>query len=355
MGILFVGVSGQVGPDIERTVAADAAAAQALQPRTFTLKADNRPLADVLKQLTQQTGMAVVDRRHRQDQRPLAWDFKHVLFWQAVDQIAAATQAGISLCQPEGGIALVDEPYRKLPVSYGGIFRTNFRRISLTHDLEAGSHSCNILLEVAWEPRFQPFYLDPKTIIVLYGPNKTGAVRQVQQKDKGQIPVTGRSTTEIDVQVPAPERSVTTIKALEGSFSVLVPTKMLRFTFDNLKAVPAAKTQEGVSATLREFLPEEDHWTAKMVLQYPKGGPRFESYQSWLGNNKIALEKIGGKERWPPSGERILKMTSSQAIIEYYFENSSGKDSAQWKLVYDTPGPIVEVTTAFSFKDLLLP
>jgi hypothetical protein len=130
---------------------------------------------------------------------------------------------------------------------------------------------------------------------------------------------------------------------------------MLRFTFENLKAALVTKNEEGVSASLREFIPDEDHWTIKVALQYPKDGPRFESYQSWLGNNKIALEKIGGKERWAPSGDRILKLTSSQAVVEYYFENSSGKKAAEWRLVYDTPGPIVEVTTPFSFKDLQLP
>jgi len=249
----------------------------------------------------------------------------------------------------------VDGPYRPLPVSYSGVFRTTVKRMAVSRDLETGSHSCTVQLEVAWEPRFQPFYLDPKIITVHYGPDRTGAEKQVQQQDKGQIPVTGRSTAEIDVHVPAPDRSVATIKALKGSFSVIVPTKMLRFTFANLKAAPAVKTEEAITASLREFVAEDDHWTAKVALQYPKGGPHFESYQSWLGNNKIALEKIGGKERWAPSGERILKMTSNQAIIEYYFENSSGKNAAQWRLVYDTPAPIVEVTASFRFLDLPLP
>jgi hypothetical protein len=323
--------------------------------RPLTLKAENLPLADVLKTLKEQTGIAVLDRRRDKEDRRVTLNLSGVPFWQGVDQIAAATRSGLSLYQPEGSIALVDGPYRQPPVSYSGVFRTAVKQISLSRDLEEDSHFCHLQLEVAWEPAFQPFYLDPKTITVVYGPDKTGAQRSFKQPGKGQIPVTGRMVTDLEVHVPAPDRSATSVKSLEGSFSVIGPAKMLTFTFDNLKAAPEEKVQEGISASLSEFVLEEDHWTAKIALKYPKGGPHFESYQSWLGNNKIALHKKGTTQRWRPSGERILKLSSNQAIIEYYFENSSGREPAEWRLDYDTPGPIVEVTAPFRFKDLPLP
>ncbi len=235
------------------------------------------------------------------------------------------------------------------------VFRTAVKRIRLTRDLDTATHFCNIQLEITWPPEYKPFYLQAGTIKARFGPDKSGKEVQVEQKGSGAIPVTGKMSTEIDVQVPAPARSVTTLKSLDGDFSVIVPRKMLRFTFDQLKGASTRKEQEGIKATLREFVANEDHWTAKIALQYPKGGPTFESFQSWLGNNNAVLEKIGGKERWTPGGERILSMTSSEAAIEYYFENTSGKNLAQWRLVYDTPGPIVEVTTSFHFKDLQLP
>src|SRR5262249_6949886 len=156
-------------------------------------------------------------------------------------------------------------------------------------DLEADTHVCNVQLEEAWEPHFQPFYLDPQAVTVVYGPDKAGVQRKERQPGKGQIPVTGRMVTEIDVQVPAPDRSVAGIKAMDGTFAVVGPTKMLTFTFDKLKAAPVEKAQEGVNASLSDFQ-AEDHWTAQVSLKYPKGGPQFESYQSWLGNNKAYLE-----------------------------------------------------------------
>jgi hypothetical protein len=233
-------------------------------------------------------------------------------------------------------------------------FRTTTKQIALTRVLETGAHFCKVQLEVTWDRRVQPFLFDPRKITVRYGPDQASREHEYQQGDKGPITVTGRNSAEIEVQVPAPDRSVSHIKSVEGSFSVILPTKMLQFTFDRLKA-PVSQEQEGITARLHEFTVDEDHWTVMMKLQYPKGGPQFESYQSWLGNNKIVLEKIQGKERWMPSGERTHKLTSDQAVVEYYFEKTSGKNSADWKAVYDTPGRIVEVTVPFQFKDLRLP
>jgi hypothetical protein len=259
---------------------------------------------------------------------------------------------GLSVC-------LTDDTARSQqsakPANLGSVFRAQVREISLTRDLGTGAHFCKVQLEVTWKPQYKPLFLSAGTIKVRFGPDKTTVERQVEQKDSGSIPVAGKANAEIDVQVPAPDRSAATIKQLEGSFAVIVPRKMLQFTFDQLKAVPATKQEDGIEASLRGFVADEDHWTARIALQYPKGGPTFESYQDWLVNNKAVLEKIGGKERWKPSGERTLKRTSRQAVIEYYFENSSGKKPAQWRLVYDTPGPIVEVTVPFRFNNLLLP
>jgi hypothetical protein len=358
MSLLLTGVVAWVRPVDEQLFSADAAIGsppKELGPRTFTLRADNLALADVLKELTKQTGITVADRRQAKDDRRLNRAFTNVPFWEAVDQIAAATGSSISLYQEDRAIALVDGPYVKLPISYSGLFRTVVKRITLVRDLEINAHVCHVKLEVAWEPRFQPFLLESKDVIVRYGQDKTGALREFKQAGKGKDSVTGRTVAEIDVQVPAADRSVANIKTLEGSFAVVGPTKMLTFTFDNLKAVPTEKVQDGISATLAEFTPDEDHWTVKVALKYPSGGPRFESYQasSWLGNNKIYLEN--GKQRWLPSGENSSKVTSNEAVIEYFFDNPGGRKAADWRLVCVTAGRIVELNVPFRFKELLLP
>ena len=97
----------------------------------FELKAEDLPLSEVLKKLSMQTGIAVADHRRTQTNQRVTFNFNGVPFWQALDQIAGATNMGLSLYQADGGVALVDGPYRRLPVSYSGLFRMALKRVTL--------------------------------------------------------------------------------------------------------------------------------------------------------------------------------------------------------------------------------
>jgi hypothetical protein len=88
----------------------------------------------------------------------------------------------------------------------------------------------------------------------------------------------------------------------------------------------------------------------------------LESYQSWLGNNRITLEKGSGAERkvWlpVPGGDLIEKETVDQARILYSFRISPTDrpgSPADWTLHYRTPGKIVAIDVPYTFKDLPLP
>jgi hypothetical protein len=123
--------------------------------------------------------------------------------------------------------------------------------------------------------------------------------------------------------------------------------------------------EKGITVTLRRFTAvDTDRWEVEIGLDYPADGPRFESFQSWLVNNRIYLEKGVGANRQRfqprPADERIVSLTSSRAIVQYYFVESAGKTPRlgkprDWTLVYETPGRIVEVPATFDLHDLRLP
>jgi hypothetical protein len=86
----------------------------------------------------------------------------------------------------------------------------------------------------------------------------------------------------------------------------------------------------------------------------------FESYQSWLGNNRVHLEKdVAGKVLvWSPKPEDevINELNSRRAHVRYGFANAQNRGSAAaWTLVLRTPGPIVEFALPFRFRDVPLP
>jgi hypothetical protein len=188
----------------------------------------------------------------------------------------------------------------------------------------------------------------------------------------GRAAVGRRNAMELEIRVPAPRRSVQQFGLLKGTINVVGPTKMLTFRFDKLskiekRAEVRKAEQEGVNVLIRKFLMEgpkgDALWTAELQLDYPPDGPKFESFQSWIVNNEIYLEKgkEGSGERFPSNGGyNTDDIRDNTAIVQYRFTDEPDKklvlgEPAEYRLVYKTPGKIVEVPVTFEFKGLALP
>ncbi len=343
-----------------------------LEAKTITLQEKEISLSKALAELAKQTGNEVEDRRRRKDDSKIKLELKKVTFWQALDTIAKEADARVSLYERDGKIALVDGPHKLMPVSYSGLFRVAVKRIDTTLLLEPDAHFCVIYLEVAWEPRFQPLLMETKPDALVAQDDK-GRALEVPEGGQGRGTVRGRFATEIPVRLTAPHRSATALGLLKGKLRIVGPTKMLTFTFDKLAEIkePAQvrkQTQEGVTVSLRELRnegkeDEEQVWTVGLLLEYPAGGPQFESFQSYLVNNEIYLEKEknGVKQRFPHNlGLDTDRQAENKADLHYHFadkpeENLLLGKFGDWKIVYRTPGKIAEVPIPFEFKDLPLP
>src|SRR5262249_34540979 len=193
-------------------------------------------------------------------------------------------------------VALVDGPHLALPVSHSGVFRTTVKRLLAIRDLEADVHFWTIQMEVAWEPRFQPLFVEtqPEGLVVQDG---KGVALKNLPGGSGRAAVTRPLAVETQVRVEAPRRPADKIGLLKGNLALIGPSKMLTFTFDDLAKIERGKTdqarkqtQEGVAVNLRELNPATDLWTIGFLLEYPSDGPDFESFESWLANNELFLE-----------------------------------------------------------------
>jgi hypothetical protein len=343
-----------------------------LAPKTITLQDASITVAKALKELASQTGNPVADRRREKDEiKSLKLDLNKATFWQALDTIAKAADARVSLYERDGKIALVDGPYQVMPVSYSGLFRVAVKGLHLRHLLDSDTHDCIINLEIAWEPRFQPLFMETRPDALIVQDDKGRAI-EIPEDGKGLAAIGQPMVKAFDVRIPAPQRSAKQLGLFKGNLLVMGPSKMLTFTFDKLskieKAADARKeTREGVTVNLRELRSEggggDEVWTVGLLLEYPPEGPKFESFQSWIVNNKIYLEKAqaGIKQQFPPNlGYETDDQSDTKAIIRYRFGDEPEKKLtlgkfSDWKLVYQTPGRIVEVPIVFEFKELPLP
>jgi hypothetical protein len=344
-----------------------------LAPKLFTLQGKDLEMAKVLVALGKQTGNAVEDRRASKEGTKLKIDLKNVTFWQALDAIAKEADAKVSLYERDGKLALVDGPYLAMPVSYAGLFRVAIKRLDISHILEMDAHTCVITLEVAWEPRFQPLLMETQPDSMEIRDDK-GRTIDVPEGGKGKGAVGHRNVGEVQVRIPAPQRTANNLAIFKGKLSAVGPTEMVTFTFDKLDKIQKREqarklTQKGVTVHLRELRPEQDGeeqiWMAGLMLEYPADGPKFESFQSWLLSNEIYLEKEvdGVLQRFPKNlGEEIGggDDEDNKAVVRYRFGDQPEKNLvlgkiSDWKLVYRTPGKIAEVPIPFEFKDLPLP
>ena len=330
-----------------------ARATKLLEPRPLSLPAGKYTVADFLGQLEKQTGNVVLDRRLQKSGAPIALAFDGVPFWRVLDKFAEQANCGWTAYSAEG-VILTDATRRSPHVSYHGITRTALKRIILARDFEADTSTCTLQLDVAWEPRFQPFYLGVGPMTATFAKGNLAKERTVQAPSRGQSPVAGRTALTLEMHLPAPERAA--LATLEGSWKFVGPSKMLTFRFAEIKS-NAALEQEEVSVRLTNVKVGPDRWLIEVQIDNPPGTPVFESFQSWLDNNRISL--VGGQGRkpqtWlPEPNEAVLVETSRKAVVQYAFAAQGKGKPADWTLVYQTPGRIVELTVPYRFEDVPL-
>src|ERR1043166_6877195 len=337
-----------------------------LEPKAFPFSEAKLPFAKALGELMEKTGNSIRDERKQIENPKVSLPMGPTTFWPALDEIGRASGVGFSAYGD--GVVLTDTPYRAVPTAYGGIFRVAHRRTTLVRDEETDSRHCQLALDVTWEPRFQPFYVDLKQAKVTFAPDAKGKQLVEEGRGRGKVPAPGRSTTELDVQTAAPDRTSPKIASVEGTVWALGPSKMLTFTFDKLaiqKAAfkePPTKTEDGVTVSILGIKPVRDEAIlVKVKIDNPKGTVSFDSHESWIDNSRMALIKmVGGKQRvLVPVGISASTLQWPRAQVEYEFNATEGQALPTsldgWTLTYVTPGRIVEVTANFKLENLKLP
>ena len=348
--------------EIRRTLQ-DALARKDLAPRRCTIRDQAISLKDALSQLAKQTGIQVDVRTEEKTASPsLKLDLQNATFWQALDTIAREADLRVSFFTRDSTVALTDGPYKETSISYDGLFRTTVSRLELGQDFQTDMHTLVVRVQIAWEPRFQPIFLDMPPDELTARDDKDHNLT-VPEGGKGRFPVGRPLAIDVPLRIEAPRRAAEKLSELKGAISITGPSKLLTFSFDKLaqldKSQPRKETKEGVTVTLRDFQVEPERWAVGIALDYPPDTPDFESFESWLVNNEIFLQKADGKTRIPANGGyEILEQAGHRAVMIYRFIEDEkvmlGKPS-DWTLVYRTAGTIIRLPVRFEFKDLPLP
>lgn len=131
---------------------------------------------------------------------------------------------------------------------------------------------------------------------------------------------------------------------------------MLAFEFADLAKLPVTKEIDGVKATLAKVLKREEVWELQLNVEYAADPPSFESFESWTNRNAIRLIAPNGRAVTDPENQDVSSSGRTvKAAYRYSFKTADLTNRTGWKIVYETPAPLVEFLVSFQLKDIPLP
>ncbi|WP_020470280.1 hypothetical protein [Zavarzinella formosa] len=267
---------------------------------------------------------------------------KETSYWAALEHLAKHTESHLSLVG--GKIALKSGAETVIPDLHGP-FRFAVHDVALRKDLITRQTICDLHLEIAWLPTVHAYRIDASPLITSVT-DETGM--------KYAVGSGGARTFTSGITSPLVTRPLglkRTSKSLNvaGSVQLTIADEMLAFSFNALKPA-AAPNQQGVSAAISKVGNAGANWYVDVELSYPPTSAVWESHEIyWIRNNRLRLA--------PPTGEPIKSDDAEYGdrSIRYLFKNRAGKVGADWKLEYQTPGPMRELRVPFELKGIELP
>jgi hypothetical protein len=336
-----------------------------LQPRTWKLAESRKmPVADALAELQAATGLALADRRQDSKGGQVALGPGALTYWEIAQALAKQTNSRLSFYQTDGQVVLVNGPLPKDPVDLCGLFRIAVKRVGTRLDFDGQTHTGNLGLEIAWEPRFLPYLIEVGKLSFQTGPQDQPTVTKVPAGSP--MPVMEKNAKEFDVFFPGPPRSAAFLGDVRGHFVVTMPTKTLVLTFKDPKQGDK-QPLDGVELTLTKVAQENDRWTVEFTVEVPAAAPKFDSFQMWLGSaawldqTDCQFERGAGENKEVLRSNRLFRRilgSPSATRITMHYEFVPGGNAgnlASWRLKCRVPGRMVEVTVPFNFAEIELP
>jgi hypothetical protein len=349
-----------------RAALRDAREKASLDGSKVTLQAQGMRLSEVLQALQAQSGNPITDLREQYgvDATNPTLDLEIVdrPLLEALDQVARKAGVAVTFYTGDGTIGLMPAGMdRPIPVEnsplvrYQGPFRIEAQQVTMVRNLQAGTASANLRLEVAWEPSLRPMLLalQADNLVIEDDQGKTIAP-QVMEESLNVVLRPENPVAEINLNMDAPPRSAEALGRVKIQAEVTVPAATKTFRFAKLTGPRQEQKQDDVSVSLLGTTVDEANWLVTVEVAYPGGGPAFESYQQGLFNNRVYLQKPDGSVFDQNGGFNQIGSGDSRVAFEYIFVDAPGKPD-DYQLVYETPSKVVTIPLEFELKAIPLP
>ena len=345
-----------------------AQADEAVRASVVTLNAKNKPVRDILADISKQTGNKVVDYREQFGEDPVdqtvSVEFSKTPFWQALDHVLDQASLTTYAYGEERGIYLVNRPARQLArsvgASYVGPFRVEAVRIEASRELrQKHAGSLKLLIAISWEPRLAPIAITHplETLKITGDDGGLLAVDGSEGQPEAEVQDAG-STVELELPLVSPKRSVAKISKLSGKFHALLQGPVETFRFEQLRPTKAGQVQAAeqrrgdVVVSIERLRKNREIWECTLRVRFDNPAAALETHRGWILANPVYFADSAGKQI-VPGGYELVSQTPKEVGVKYLFELPSGPQGLS--LVYKTPLAILQVPISYELEGIDLP
>lgn len=348
---------GRIRDQLERRAAEESTAAAVV-----TLKAKDRPLSEILAELTRQSGDKLKDVRDQMGQEvtnpKLTVDFSKTPYWQALDQTLDQAKLTVYPYAGKDELGIMASPPGAFPrgdrASYAGPLRLEATQLLAQRNLTAaGPGSLKLTVQVAWEPRLRPIVLQlPLAEVKALDDRGTAiAVENPEGELERAVDPTG-SAVEFQIPLVNPPRTAQSVASIKGKLKALLPGKIETFEFAGLKDTKKVEQHRaGVTVAVDEVRQDGDAWEVRMRVRFDNAANALETFRSWIYNNEAYLN--GPKGKIPNGGFETTVQSKNEVGVAYKFDLPDGPGGLTF--VYKTPAMLTSTPLPFEFKNLPLP
>ena len=333
-------------------------AKKSIEPSLFSYVelGEKMPLAIVLKELADSSDNHVY--LPKGDGPRVEANFEETPYWVALDQVLDEAGMTIYPFADKKGYRVESRVDSLRPRSeraaYSGAFRFEPTTLELRSDLrQAKGRSLRVKLQTAWEPRLAPIAIGLKPDSLKATDDAGNKIAIDSSTSASAVAVrAGTMQAELDIALVPPSRTTRRIAKLGGNISVLMPTRRVKFEFDALESDRARRERVGaVSVTLDKVRKIDDEWQIDLGVQFKDASSGLESHLDWESKDRAYV--IGPDDQKVLPSRRENQREGDSVRRSYWFKASG--DLAKYRLVYEVPSDIVELTVPFELKDLPLP
>lgn len=334
-------------------------------PSTVTLKLDNVPIWDALREIEKLSGNKFIDWQREQSGQAAAaaarvsCDFNNVPFWEAVDELLDGALLDVHGQSGNDALAIIPRErggvVRGGRAAYDGPFRVealdiqSLRNLRLPHD-----SSLHLQLQIAWEPRLRPIAITQRAAdldasvgeIAALTPQRPDAIYSAEI-------ASGTQTVDITLPFKLPPRTAPAISLLRGKLWALVPGRQAMFKFDSLAAASGKSQRDGdVEIIVDKVFKNDEIWEVHMRMKLAKSNQALESHRGWAFENRSYLVDAKG-EVLENVGLETISEEKQEIGVAYFFDPPNGIEGFTW--VYETPVDMAETEVTYELRDIELP